>query len=318
MRGFYYGVWVWGLVSSACGASTKNDGKVSDAQALPSAFAKRVCASVARCCEHQSYAVDVAQCEGALEADLARELAEYDDLKVSFDPVAAESCIADYANAACLAGPTEDYDVKRNCSAMFKGLVGPGEACESSDECRVEGSRSAWCADGVCTLGSEPAAGAKEGEACGSTCKNERAESRACVPASARFNDPAPDSTLPTCFTSDGLHCAQSGGARKCEPLVAEGGSCAGSSQGCKAGTFCDPETRLCQAQTESGLCNADRDACTTNSACDLEAGRCVVVGSSHGERCDGNVDCRSGYCNPSSVCQEPFSASFCSSPELN
>lgn len=306
------------LVSSACGASTEDTGKPSDAQAFPAAFAKRVCASVARCCAHQSYDVDLAQCEKGLEADLARELAEYDGLRVSFDPAAAEACIADYANAACLEGPTEGYNVKRNCNLMFRGLVEPGGDCRKTDECRVEGGRSAQCADDVCALGSEPPAGAEEGAACGGTCKNERSDRSACVSASALFEDPAPDPSLPPCFTSDGLHCSGSAGARTCQPLVAEGGSCAGSSQGCKPGTFCDPETRVCEAQTDSGQCDSERDACASSSVCDLEAGRCVVVGSSNGEGCDENGDCRSGYCNPSSVCQEPLDASSCSSVELN
>ncbi|MDF3066296.1 MAG: hypothetical protein K0R38_1897, partial [Polyangiaceae bacterium] len=162
---------VWALASlvSGCGASTKDGGKPSEARELPRAFAQRVCGAFARCCEHQSYEVDVAQCEEALEADLARELSEYDGLNVSFDPTAAEACIADYANAACLAGPTEEYDVKRNCNVMFKGLVEPGGACRKDDECRVEGRRSARCSDDVCTLESEPAAGAQAGAACGST-----------------------------------------------------------------------------------------------------------------------------------------------------
>lgn len=309
---------VWVLLSSACGPRTGEDSKLSDAQEFPKAFAKTVCGAVARCCEHQSYQLDLTQCERSLQAGLAHELAEYDGLQVRFDADTADSCIADYANAACLEQPTEDYDVKRNCSAMFKGLVAPGGACEDTDECRVEGGRSAQCLDGACTLDSEPAARGAEGEACGSTCETEIGGSGACEAAWAGFNDPAPDPTLPACFTNDGLQCAGSAGARKCQPLIAEGDSCAGSSQGCVAESFCDPETRVCQARTDSGPCGPESDACSANAACDLEAGQCVLVGSRDGTGCEEDGDCRSGYCNPSSVCQQPFSADFCSQPELN
>lgn len=317
-RQFCYVVSVWALLSSACGASTDSKGKLSDAQGFPKAFAKGVCGSLARCCGHQSYELDLAQCERSLEADLAQELAEYDGLQVRFDANAAELCIADYANAACLEQPSEDYDVKRNCNVMFKGLIEPGGSCQDTDECRVEGRQSAQCLDGACKLDSEPAPRAAVGAACGSTCKTSSGDGGACEPALAAFNDPAPDPTLPACFTSDGLQCAGRAGARKCEPLVAEGASCAGSSQGCAAGTFCDPETQVCQAQTDSGPCGPEGNACTADAACDFDAGLCVLVGGRDGTRCKEDGDCRNGYCNPSSVCQQPFSASFCSQPELN
>jgi hypothetical protein len=309
---------VLGLLSCACGASTEKQGKLSDAQELPKAFAKAVCGSLARCCGHQSYEIDLAQCERTLEADLAQELAEYDGLQVRFDAEAADLCIADYANAACLEQPSENYDVKRNCSVMFKGLIDPRGTCRDTDECRVDGGRSAQCLDGTCKLDSEPAPRGAVGAACGSTCKTSRGDGDACEPAWAGFNDPAPDPSLPACFTSDALHCAGTAGERKCQPLVVEGGSCAGSSQGCAAGTFCDPETLGCKAQTSSGPCGPEVDACTADALCDLEAGSCVLVGGADGSGCQGDADCRNGYCNPSSVCQQPFSASFCSQPALN
>lgn len=317
-RQFRRVVSAWALLSSACGTSTEGEGELSDAQGLPKAFAQAVCGSLARCCEHQSYELDLTQCTRGLEANLTRELAENEGLQVRFDANAAELCIADYANAACLERPTEEYDVKRNCSLMFRGLIAPGGSCRDTRECRVEDGRSAQCLDGVCTLDSEPAARGVEGAPCGSTCATSSADSGACELSLAAFNDPPADSSLPACFTSDGLHCAGSAGARTCQPLVAEGGSCAGSSQGCAAGTFCDPETRACQAQTDSGPCDAERDACSANAACDFETGRCVLVGSRNGTSCEQDADCDSGYCNPSSVCQRPMSASSCSQPELN
>lgn len=320
-RQFRLVVSAWVLFSSACGTSSEEEGKFSDAQGFLRDFAQAVCSSLARCCEHQSYELDLTQCKRSLEADLAHELAEYEGLQVRFDAAAAELCIVDYANAACLEQPSEDYDVKRHCSLMFKGLIAPGGACRDNDECRVDDGRRAQCLDGVCTLDSEPAAPAARGVAgapCGSTCATSGGDSSACEPAFAAFNDPPADSSLPACFTSDGLHCAGGTGARTCQPLIAEGGSCAGSSQGCAAGTFCDLETRVCQAQTDSGACGPERDACSANAACDFEVGRCVLVGSRNGARCEQDGDCSSGYCNPSSVCQHPLSASVCSQPELN
>lgn len=298
----------------ACGASTGDGGKISDAQQFPRAFAKAVCASLARCCEHQSYGVDLAQCERTLEADLAQELAEYDGLQVRFNAAAAQSCIDDYANAACLKQPSEEYDIKRNCNLMFEGLVQPGESCKDHDEC----GRTAQCSDGLCTLDAEPVPRGVIGAACGGTCETSRSDSNACEIGGAAFDDPAFDPALPACFTIDGLQCAGSAGSRTCQALIAEGGSCAGSSQGCVAGTFCDLETRLCQARTDSGPCGPTRDACSANAACDFDAGLCVIENDRNGARCEKDDDCRSGYCNPSSVCQEPFSASFCAQPELN
>jgi hypothetical protein len=318
VRQFCYAASVWALLSSACGLSTDKEGKLSDAHEFPNAFAKGVCGSLARCCEHQSYELDLTRCERSLEADVAQELAQYDGLQVRFDANAAELCIAEHANAACLEQPSEDYDVKRNCNVMFKGLVEPGGSCQDTDECRVDGGQSAQCLDGTCMLDSEPAPDGAAGEACGYTCKTGASDDGACESALVAFNDPAPDPTLPACLTSDGLHCAGRAGARECQPLVEEGGSCAGSSQGCAAGTFCDLETRVCQARTDSEPCGPDRNACTANAACDFETGRCVLVGSRNGTRCDKDGDCRDGYCNPSSVCQQPLSATSCSEPGLN
>jgi hypothetical protein len=309
---------VWALLSFACGASTDNGGKTSDPREFPKAFAKGVCGSFARCCRYQSYELDLAQCERRLEADLAQELKEYDGLKVRFDAMAAAACIADYSNAACPEQPSEDYDVKRNCSVMFKGLIEPGEACEDTDECRVESARSAQCLDGACVLDSASAPHGTAGAACGNTCKTIPGDDGACESAVVAFNDPTPDPALPTCFTSDGLQCAGKSGERKCQPLVEEDGSCAGNSQGCAVGTYCDLETRVCLAQTDSGPCSPESNACAANAACDFETGRCVLVASRDGTHCEQDGDCRSGYCNPSSVCQQPFSASSCSDPKLN
>ena len=166
-------------------------------------------------------------------------------------------------------------------------------------------------------LDGEPAPHGAAGATCGNTCKNSPGE-EACEIAFAAFNDPAPDPTLPACFTSDGLQCAETAGARKCQPLVQGGGSCAGSSQGCADGTFFDLETRVCKAQTDSGPCGPNSNACSADAACDFETGLCVVVGSRDGSRCEEGGDCRSGYCNPSSVCQQPFTSSSCSDPKLN
>ena len=317
-RRFCYVASVWALLASACGSSTDNGGKPSDAQELPKAFAKSVCGSFARCCRHQSFELDLTECERRLEADLVQELAEYDGLQVRFDPNAAALCIADYANAACLEQPSEGYDVKRHCRVMFEGLIEPGGSCDDTDECRVEDGRRAQCSDGTCLLDSEPAPHGTAGAACGNTCKTSPDDDGACESAFAAFNDPAPDPTLPTCFTSDGLQCAGKAGERTCQPLVEEGGSCAGSSQGCAVGTFCEHETRICQAQTDSGPCGPEGNACTAKAACDFETSRCVLVGSRDGTRCEQDADCRSGYCNPSSVCQQPYSASSCSDPKLN
>jgi hypothetical protein len=307
------------FVGLACGCGSTDQDKPSSAQELPQAFAEAVCSSLARCCEHQSHDFDRAQCQQSLKVDIAGEVAEYDGLRVDFDADAAALCIADYANAACLAKPSEPYDVKRHCKVMFKGRVEPGGSCQSSDECRVEPGRESQCVEGVCELESEPAAGASLGEQCGSTCKRSSADQLGCEPALVGFEDPAEEPGLPPCFTSDELQCSGVSGARTCQPLIAEGESCAGSSLGCSPGTFCDLDTRLCLAQTESGPCDPQlaTEACTANASCDVDAGRCVVVGARDGVGCAGNADCRSGYCNPSSVCQAPISAASCAQPQL-
>lgn len=317
-RQFCYVASLWALLSS-CGSTTDSNGKLTDAQQLPKAFAKGVCGAFARCCDQQSYELDLTLCEQRLEAALTRELAEYDGLQVRFDPNAAELCIADYANAACRDHPTsEDDDVKRNCNLMFMGLIEPGGACQGTDECRTDGDRGAQCLSGTCVLDSEPAPHGQAGAACGATCRTSPGYGAGCESSFAAFDDPDPDPALPECFTSDGLHCAGTAGARTCQPLVEEGNSCAGSSQGCVVGTFCDLETRVCQAQTDTGPCGPERNACTANADCDVDTGLCVPMGSRDGTRCEQDGDCRSGYCNPSSLCQEPYSASSCSDPKLN
>ena len=317
-RQFCYVASVWALLASACGASTNNAGKPTSAQEFPEAFAKAVCGSFARCCGDQSFELDLTRCERRLAADVAEELGEYDGLQVRFDGDAAELCIADYANAVCLERPSAGYDVTRNCGVMFKGLIEPGGSCQDTDECRVEGGRSAQCLDGACLLDGAPTPHGAAGAACGDTCKTSPDDGDACELVFVAFNDPAGDPTLPACFTSDGLQCAGPAGARQCQPLVQEGGSCEGSSQGCAAGTFCDLQTRVCQAQTDSGPCGSDSNTCSANAACDFETGLCVLVGSRDGTHCEEDGDCDSGYCNPSSVCQRPFTASSCSEPKLN
>jgi hypothetical protein len=309
---------IWGAVASCacCLAGCESKPLEPDGQEplslaeFSTAFAKGFCGALATCCNDQRLAFDEALCRrdaAEVGADLQHET---EGLRVTFDPVAAARCIEDWTTVACLPIPRLAFNQKHYCSLVFKGSVLPGQPCAGHEECAGEG---AYCNE-VCVAAEAKPMNARLGEACGGTCKRPSYAEDGCESLFEAPHDLPSDVDLPSCHTKDGLQCSGlSSATRTCQSLVEVGESCTGNSASCVEGAFCN-DTQLCEQQRDSGPCEGNSDPCSDDAFC-AETLECVYVGEWSGKACTADADCRDGYCNPFSICQEPYSAEFCADP---
>lgn len=317
MGRFFGGLVVVASFFLGCSGSTSSGsspGHPKNAAEVPAAFAQAVCGAATRCCGEQQFEFDTNACVADLSSSLSREIHRYDGQRVTFDPDAAARCIDDYANAVCPERPV-DYDVKGNCSLMFVGKQEVGQPCSDDDECHEVNDNSPYCEDGVCHARSGTT-WAGRGETCSGTCRHSVSDASVCDAAAFFPSDfPVSDISAPLCDTAKGLGCVSGDGPSTCQPLAKVGESCAGNSQTCVIGAYCNLDSGLCEAQRSSGPCDLQTPVCSADSQCDSDRLECVPRSAAVGDSCRTDADCDVGVCSSTGHCRSRLSADVCSMP---
>lgn len=300
----------------ACGGSSSSKpsepGHPQSAAELAASFTDAVCSARNNCCTEQDIDFDLEDCKAQLGPDIEDEFSEFEGLRVVFDPDAAASCIAGWANVFCPHEPIVS-DPKDACDHVFRGLQQLGQPCEREAECAETDGHWPACALGKCTAVNEPVR-PREGDACGGTCLASAPDFDECEAPRYEPSDlPVSDPGAPLCRTEDGLGCWSSAdGPSTCQPLAKVGESCAGNSHHCDQDGFCNVETGLCEARHDSGECNPQASVCTTDTVCDPERLECVPRLLGYGEACEADAECASDRCRPTGTCGVTLTAEQC------
>lgn len=269
------GLWLWliGGVVTACSSSSEKRSLWSTDD-----FVAEVCEEQAPCCAAAGLPTDEAACGAAYaEAFRGRELARE----------GADACLDAYrASANRCATPIWDTPP---CDALFAtgdGSRGPGEACETDDDCsRPEEDGFALCTGGSCL-------GMRRGAEGSSPCIGNLSGAPVLVDAG--------DLSLGyVCDLSKGIGCDKATGA--CRKLPSAGEPCL-SGLFCADSDYCSLLTQTCKrgsatgevcedgACPESDFCESATHTCTAK----LMAGAACVVSS----QCASD-SCGDGKCLP-------------------
>ena len=296
------------LLSLGCSDGGDN-GRPVTAREFVAASAVAQCDDFGACCAQDEHPFDERSCRARLRSVL-QTLADSD--ATVYDADAAGMCLAAMHASPGQCQTTSDEFF--TCRAVFRGTRSVGEPCAAPQECAGFASGDVFCAppeEGgveVCTAVQRPLAPVGEGAACGWTCDLAGGCTSLANGESA------------TCLMADGLYCASATGT--CTRLVAAGGSCAGETLACVAGTFCDGER--CAALRQLGESCPTRAVCAEGAFCD--DGTCTAL-RDEGESCAlryGGCDaqtCRSpdpSACRTGLLCSTRDGRPTCVAPRPN
>jgi len=289
----------------ACGKSEGDPDPVSRDQ-LPARVAAMACEGLSGCCQRSGFMFDVAACKLERTAEIEQNLAEVDTANVDYDANAAGECL-DALDADSSCGEFDDDDAEA-CDRIFRGKLGLGQPCTSSQECRPQAGQRVSCySDGVepevCTLRGDgaPSRHGKLGESCYTTCFEGDDCSGDAVPVPAPGPGvPAPAPVDPAaCYRADGLWCDYSMASPSCARLLPLGQQCSGY-ESCAGKAFCASDTSVCSARRANG------QRCTSDSEC--QSGHCSDDDATLEP---GTTEPVERYC----VAQESVTADECTSP---
>jgi len=288
-RGLGFGV--WGLF---CAALLQGCGDTSDGipiDQLSTDLAAAVCDNIGGCCEAAAIPFDLASCKAKARAVLDPEVAEELTRNVSYDAVAAEHCLGVYGQVvrSC---DLLDHRTEEACRYVFVGQLPTGAVCSRGEECAPTAGGTPYC-----KFGDDPEQGlcavrvpamkvarphGKSGDLCGFGCDS-GGNCSGSAPASVNTD------ITTGCYVSDGLYCGGSGFT--CQPLVANGQPCL-QYDACQTGSFCG-----------AGVCEpklADGAACTGSSECNSESclfnpqsavGVCASRNYANAKTCAGDLN---------------------------
>jgi len=280
--GFGLGCILVGL--GACGGSTDESSASPQSSASPvpkDQFATRlaaaICDNIGNCCQSAGFAYDAAGCKDLLVKFYQTEIASD---KASYDATKAGECVSWAASVSqtCASNPAPGP-----CDQVFTGTVPNGGACTSSVDCVKPAGGGVYC-DSSHKCVQEPRG--KEGDGCFATC-TESGSSLSCGSGVGPVGG-----GNATCYTNDGLYCAQSG---QCEKLAAIGASCA-TDMGCVAGAWCDSQSHKCVATVPAGSACTDDAACQEGNYCDPVSSKCAAA-KANGSACERDSECAGGRC---------------------
>jgi hypothetical protein len=222
---------------------------------------------------------------------------------LGFDPAAAASCAAAYAQGVASADCTETAP-PASCAHVTYGRIASGRPCNSDDECTT-----GWCdfsaTTPICKVpGAEgdPCEGGRVGDnpSCGPGLFCEGFSTESCVLAypPGASGDPCP----PSYACAAGLYCDLWLSTPTCVPLGLPGSACHGDG-GCTPGLTCGPAD-VCASWIGAGAdCTSTQTACGNGLYCG-SGGTCVelpLVGAS----CADSGSCWEGFCStPEQICK--------------
>ncbi len=297
------------------------------------ALAPATCDLYDRCGVDLSFSIsflDAADCQDLIESAYTDQAAPgYRALieagRVSYDSVAAQTCLDQVASVTC----AEAQGIMRDCAAVFQGLVADGATCAADAEC----GPSSYCDDpfdcgnvGVCrpraALGASCVSdsGCAGDAYCGNgVCRSYVEVGGACAsPLRCRFGlecwsgtcgDPL---TIPpadvggACALDEGMRCVSglvcASDTGTCQPGgLALGASChPATPDACVASAYCGAGN-VCRMRAAVGESCAGGVRCVVDSHCGLGT-TCLAI-SRIGGPCTDASDCRSDLCT-AMVCQ--------------
>lgn len=277
-----------GCLGAGCGGASEEGSSAEPipVEQLPVRAAAALCDNIGPCCASAGYAYDAAQCKQTMQ-DLVNgfliEPAQRGGAK--YDAQAAGECVAWFESAARQCSTSNAPEA---CDRIFVGTKAAGEACLDSVECAPVAGAEVDCdgAEGqrVCVVEKRGTLG----DACADTC-TEDGEGVSCAGTGSSTG-------TATCWTNDGLHCADG----SCAALAQPGEACS-SDSGCVGTAYCAGGS--CQAQLPAGgACAGSSRACQTGLYCAAD-GTCAEkkpagAACSADDECDGH--CHDGSCRVS------------------
>jgi hypothetical protein len=174
------------------------------------------------------------------------------------------------------------------CSSIFTGTVASGGTCFFSEECASGGScgSTQGCSVGQCCAGACAMITyvAKGGDcnvadavcASGTTCVFDSTTGAATCQMLPGAGAPCIyPNYVPVC--AGPFYCDTASGT--CKALVATGGTCDPSMDGCKSGDRCDPTTLVCTPLLPVGsACGSSTIGCVSYATCDATTSTCVEL----------------------------------------
>jgi hypothetical protein len=241
-------------------------------------FARALCQGVGPCCQAAGYDYAVDVCTARINQIWAAQVVPPPGTPdTSYDSQAAGECIAALRSLSQTCAVT--IATTDACARVWRGSRAPGSPCSHAAQCTDMPGATTDCdsLDGgpnVCVARPR----GKSGDRCSRTCTETGL-------ITCHFTGtPEPSPTAARCFTNDGLFCDDSS---TCRPLVAIGGSCAGSEQ-CALEAYCDAS--VCRQRLAAGAaCPLGSEQCDRASYC--SAGSCVAK-LRKGEACTDSAQC--------------------------
>jgi hypothetical protein len=164
--------------------------------------------------------------------------------KTAYDE-AASSCSANALPSACsgmlVAKQAENAPCGRGGSPMISG-AGACDHSAGAMVCAWTGLKSDPAVTGTC----RKVVHGKKDDTCLFTCF----EGEEC--SFTADGDPR-DASTALCFEEEGFFCSSGPGGSRCQPFVAQGGSCSADPGACRSTDYCDPVSKICKAANALG-----------------------------------------------------------------
>ena len=255
------------LSLAACSSATTSDGdhtpSAPDTTVFDNCvdFATRLCADAAPCCETAYGGFDADGCLASFKREVCRPGADAVTAgKATFNEAAVEGCLEAHAAAHAVCTPTwqQTLELRKKLYAACRVLDGttePGRGCAIATTCKhPEGTATVECVKNVCRVIEI----LPEGAAC-----------------------PFPSGSVSVC--DEGLACDAPGEGvdGHCVKAVAAGQACDASvleGTDCGLGSYCDPETAVCQVATNAGGPGCSQSNECVSFDCNRLANECTLA----------------------------------------
>lgn len=236
-------------LTGACGGG--NDDERTPVEIYASQYGNATCAVWEGCCRANGLSFDRNKCglyaAIYIQGDVDRHLAA----GATFDPAAADNCIAEAVEATKACTKNEDRATTREaCAKVWSGPKKVGDKCKGDFECESSAAGAGVCVgansgvEGTCAIRTP---GGNLGDVCG------KAPNATEVPETV--GDCGPDNQCNLL-------------SQTCSPRVSLGGSNCNDFNPCEKGLFCD-DTGACVAGLEAGAdCDVNAPERCTSGAC--------------------------------------------------
>lgn len=251
----------------ACGGS---DDEKAPVEVYASQYGNAVCAQWEGCCRANGLTFDRDKCglyaAIYIQGDVDRHLAA----GATFDPAAADKCIAAAVEATKACTLNEDFSDARNaCALVWSGPTKTGGKCHNDIECASSSAGAGKCLGGSTDVQGTCAiltSGGKLDAVCG------KAQNMTAGPGTTADGGLAGPETVADCGPD--LQCNLL--SQTCSPRVPLGGTHCNGFNPCEKGLFCD----------SSGTCVVGLDAGAT---CDVNAPEQCASGACIKGKCGAN-----------------------------